>query len=96
MKRNIHRFFLLAATAIFLSWSFTACPTSKSQPSNTATLPAAAPSEYPVADGEPLDADFSGSSIEFVSGLKAGWNLGNTLDAAGNWSYPQGLNSETS
>ncbi len=47
---------------------------------------------YPEQQINPEPADFSTSAIDFVAGLGAGWNLGNTLDATSAFD----LTSETS
>lgn len=57
----------------------------------TAPLPGPAP-EYRAAPIDPQTANFELSAIDFVKQLKAGWNLGNTLDATG----AAGLGAETS
>ena len=48
--------------------------------------------EYRAAPIAPQTANFELSAIDFVKQLKAGWNLGNTLDATG----AAGLGAETS
>jgi len=54
----------------------TACSSSASSV-DEAPLPAS----YPEAAVDPLSANFTRSSVDFVGLLDAGWNLGNTLDA---------------
>ncbi len=46
-----------------------------------APLPAPAPESYDSEAIAPETADFTLSAVDFVAGLGAGWNLGNTLDA---------------
>lgn len=38
-----------------------------------------------IASAEQTHEDFSLSSLDFVSQIKAGWNLGNTFEATGRW-----------
>lgn len=46
-----------------------------------APLPAAAPASYRDAPVNPESWNDTGTALNFVKNLKAGWNLGNTLDA---------------
>lgn len=53
------------------------------------------PENYSSAEINPLPGNFDQTAIDFVKNLKAGWNLGNTLDAIGGYWSP-GLAMETS
>jgi endoglucanase len=66
------------------------CASDSASSEDIAELPAEPP--YPSVPENPELADFSKSAIDFVAGLGAGWNLGNTLDATGAFD----LTSETS
>lgn len=66
---------------LVLSLALFACTSSGDPLTNTAPLPPAAPNSYREAAGSPAPWNFSGTAIDFVADLKAGWNLGNTLDA---------------
>lgn len=96
---------LLVALSLFIAVPFglIACSTDSGSSSesdvgaNTGTDTDAnssppAVTDYPEEAVNPETADFSKSAIDFVAGLGAGWNLGNTLDATS----AADLTSETS
>lgn len=80
---SIKKLFSVLILAVFLMASFICC----SSPANTASGKTL--DDYPVIEIPELNPTVS--SVEMAKNMIIGWNLGNTLDATGDWTDENGV-----
>ena len=85
---SIKKLFSVLILAVFLMASFICC----SSPANTASGKTL--DDYPVIeipDSDVPELNPTVSSVEMAKNMIIGWNLGNTLDATGDWTDANGV-----